>query len=309
MTPFKRDGPVDLDGSARWRATSSTTARTAASLPVPRREPDAVRDERFELYAAVLDEVGDGATVVAGTGAYDTATRSISPSVRTDRRRRRPDRDARTIEAAQRGIVARFEAVAAATDKPVIVYNIPGRVAINIEPETITRLARSRRPRGQAGVRRSRAARHIVEQPRPLRGRRRPDHAVPRLGGVGGVCVRPHVLGPQVKEMIRLWNAGEPTRRGRSTARSALDRDPARRSEPDRDQGGPEPARPRGRRPPAAAGRRHRGRARARARLSRPAGLLAPARGLAAAGPAGRAYTPAREPEDRPARVSAEFAA
>ena len=41
----------------------------------------------------------------------------------------------------QRGIVAHFEAVAAATDKPVVVYNIPSRVVINIEPETIARLA------------------------------------------------------------------------------------------------------------------------------------------------------------------------
>ena len=41
----------------------------------------------------------------------------------------------------QRGIVAHFEAIAAASDRPVVVYNIPSRVVVNIEPDTISRLA------------------------------------------------------------------------------------------------------------------------------------------------------------------------
>src|SRR5205814_9941524 len=41
----------------------------------------------------------------------------------------------------QRGIVAHFEEIARASDRPIIVYNIPARVVINIEPETISRLA------------------------------------------------------------------------------------------------------------------------------------------------------------------------
>jgi 4-hydroxy-tetrahydrodipicolinate synthase len=41
----------------------------------------------------------------------------------------------------QRGIVAHFEAIAQASDRPIVVYNIPSRVIVAIEPETITRLA------------------------------------------------------------------------------------------------------------------------------------------------------------------------
>ena len=166
----------------------------------------------------------------------------------------------------QRGIVAHFEAVAAATDKPVVVYNIPSRVVINIEPETITRLAEIENVRAVKQAYDDLAqAKHIVETGLDLYAGD-DDLILPflELGGVGGVCVHTHVVGPQVKEVVRLWNAGEhdAARDARSGAR-AVDRDPARRSEPDRDQGGPEPARSRGRRPPAAARRGDRGGARA----------------------------------------------
>ena len=53
-------------------------------------------------------------------------------------------------------------------------------------------------------------ARHIVETGLELYAGD-DDLIVPflELGGVGGVCVHTHVVGPQVKELIRLWNAGE----------------------------------------------------------------------------------------------------
>ncbi len=111
----------------------------------------------------------------------------------------------------QRGIVAHFEAVAAATDKPIVVYNIPGRVVINIEPETITRLAEIENVRAvKQAYDDLEQARHIVETGLDLYAGD-DDLILPflELGGVGGVCVHTHVVGPQVKELIRLWNAGE----------------------------------------------------------------------------------------------------
>ena len=121
----------------------------------------------------------------------------------------------------QRGIVAHFEAVAAATDKPVVVYNIPSRVVINIEPETITRLAEIENVRAVKQAYDDLAqARHIVETGLDLYAGD-DDLILPflELGGVGGVCVHTHVVGPQVKEVVRLWNAGE------HDAARALDRE------------------------------------------------------------------------------------
>src|SRR5213076_944918 len=103
-----------------------------------------------------------------------------------------------------RGIVEHFKAVAAATDRPVIAYNIPGRVVVNIEPETMTELAQI--PNVSA-VKQSNAdldqARHIVELGLDLYAG--DDNLVlpfVELGGLGGVCVHTHVVGQQVKEMI-----------------------------------------------------------------------------------------------------------
>ncbi len=130
LTPFKDDGSVDLesfralaghlvDNGSDGLVVAGTTGESATLSD----------DERFELYAAALDEVGDRATVVAGTGTYDTRH-----SIHLTERAHELGVDACLIvtpyysKPPQRGIVAHFEAVAAATDKPIVVYNIPGRV-------------------------------------------------------------------------------------------------------------------------------------------------------------------------------------
>ena len=82
---------------------------------------------------------------------------------RRGRRRRVPDRTPYYNKPPQEGIVAHFEAIAAVTERPLIAYNIPSRVVVNIEPETISRLAEiERRGRGQAGAPDLEQARHIV---------------------------------------------------------------------------------------------------------------------------------------------------
>ena len=100
-------------------------------------------DEKLELFAAALEAVGDRATVVAGTGTYDTRH-----SMHLTERAHELGVDAFLVvtpyynKPPQRAIVRHFEEIAARTDKPVVVYNIPSRVVVNIEPETIEQLAR-----------------------------------------------------------------------------------------------------------------------------------------------------------------------
>ena len=272
VTPFKRDGSLDLDsfralaqhlvdnGSDGLVVTGTTGESTTLS-----------DDERFELYAAAVDEVGDRATVVAGTGTYDTRH-----SIHLTERAHELGVDACLIvtpyysKPPQRGIVEHFKAIAAATDKPIVVYNIPSRVVINIEPATISQLAEIdnvtavKQANDDLGE-----AKHIVDTGLDLYAGD-DDLILPflELGAVGGVCVHTHVVGPQVKELIRLWKAGEhEAARALDRELAAVDRAAARRRQPDRDQVGAEPARARGRRPPAAARRGEPRRARPRARL------------------------------------------
>ena len=223
VTPFKADGSVDLDSfRALARHLVANGSDGLVVTGTTGESPTLSDDERFQLYAAALEEVGDRATVIAGTGTYDTR-HSIHLTEQADAL----GVDGFLIvtpyysKPPQRGIVAHFEAVAAATDRPVVVYNIPGRVVINIEPETIERLAEIENVRAVKQANDDlEQARRIVETGLDLYAGD-DDLILPflELGGVGGVCVHTHVVGPQVKELVRLWKAGE------HDAARALDRE------------------------------------------------------------------------------------
>ena len=223
VTPFREDGSVDLDAfRALARHLVDNGSDGLVVTGTTGESPTLSDDERFRLYAAALEEVGDRAIVVAGTGTYDTRH-----SVHLTEKAHELGAHGFLVvtpyysKPPQRGIVAHFEAVAAATDRPVVVYNIPGRVVINIEPETITQLAAIENVRAVKQAYDDLAqARHIVETGLDLYAGD-DDLILPflELGGVGGVCVHTHVVGPQVKELVRLWKAGE------HDAARALDRE------------------------------------------------------------------------------------
>ena len=213
VTPFDADGAVDLgryrelcaflvDHGSDGVVVNGTTGE-AATLS---------EKERVGLIRAALDAIGDRATVVAGTG-----TNSTAHSIHLTEQAHEAGAHAVLVvtpyynKPPQRGIIEHFKAVAAATDRPVIAYNIPGRVVINVEPETMTELAEI--PNVTA-VKQSNAdldqARHIVDLGLDLYAGD-DDLVLPfvELGGRGGVCVHTHVVGPQVKEMIRLVHEGD----------------------------------------------------------------------------------------------------
>jgi 4-hydroxy-tetrahydrodipicolinate synthase len=111
----------------------------------------------------------------------------------------------------QRGIVAHFEAIARPSDRPIVAYNIPSRVAINIESDTISRLAEIETVRAvkQANDDLDQA-RHIVSTGLTLYAG--DDNLIQpflELGGGGGICVHTHVVGPQVAEQVRAARDGD----------------------------------------------------------------------------------------------------
>jgi 4-hydroxy-tetrahydrodipicolinate synthase len=143
VTPFTDDGKLDVEGAQRLAAhlvehghdglvVSGTTGES----------PTTSDEEQVTVLRAVLEAVGDRAYVVAGVGTNDTA-HSIEK--------------ARAAEAAgahgllvvtpyyskppQAGLVAHFTAVADAAGLPMMLYDIPGRSGVPINPETLVRLA------------------------------------------------------------------------------------------------------------------------------------------------------------------------
>jgi 4-hydroxy-tetrahydrodipicolinate synthase len=214
VTPFDRDGAVDYE---RFRELARHCVETGSDglvvAATTGESPTLTDDERCELFSAAVDAVGGDATVIGSTGTYSTAH-----SVHLTEKAHELGVDGFLVvtpyynKPPPRGIVEHFKAIAAVSDRPIIVYNIPQRVVINIEPETIVELAEipSVQAVKQATEEIDQAKRIVEETDLDLYAGS--DHLVYpflEVGGVGGVCVHGQVVGTQVKEMIRLFKAGD----------------------------------------------------------------------------------------------------
>jgi 4-hydroxy-tetrahydrodipicolinate synthase len=230
VTPFDGDGRVNLasfrllasylvDNGSDGLVVTATTGESATLTD----------EERFALYEAAVDEVGGRATVIAGTGTYSTAH-----SVHLTERAHELGVDGFLVvtpyynKPPPRGIVDHFKAIAAVSDKPIVAYNIPARVVINVDPDTMVELAEIPTVTAvkQANADLDQARRILAETDLDLYAGD-DDLVLPflELGGTGGVCVHSHVVGPQVKELIRRFREGdaEGARRLDEETRPALD--------------------------------------------------------------------------------------
>ncbi|MEZ5094312.1 4-hydroxy-tetrahydrodipicolinate synthase [Nocardioides sp.] len=142
-TAFHDDGSVDLDGTARVAAhlvdhghdgvvVSGTTGESPTTTVV----------EDGDLLRAVIDAVGDRATVVAGVGTNATAH-----SVELAQQAEKLGADGMLLvtpyynKPSQAGILEHFRQVVDAAPLPVMLYDVPGRTGVAIAPETYRRAA------------------------------------------------------------------------------------------------------------------------------------------------------------------------
>ena len=213
VTPFDPRGEVDLEAfRALCRFLVDNGSDGVVVAGTTGESPTLSDDERLALVEAAVDELKGRATVVAGTGTYSTAH-----SIHLTERAHALGVDGCLVvtpyynKPPQRAIVEHFKAIAQATDRPIVVYNIPARVVVNIEPETISRLAEIPNVRAvkQANDDLDQA-RHIVELGLDLyAGDDNILQPFLELGGVGGICVHTHVVGPRVQEQVRRVRAGD----------------------------------------------------------------------------------------------------
>jgi 4-hydroxy-tetrahydrodipicolinate synthase len=214
VTPFGRDGAVDFE---RFRELALHLVESGSDGLVVAgttgESPNLTDDERLELFRVAVDALDGRGTVIAGTGTYSTAH-----SVHLTREAHELGVDGYLVVAPYynkppaRGIVEHFRAIADVSDRPIIAYNIPARVVINIEPETIVELAAIPTVRAvkQANDDLAQARRIVSETDLDLyAGDDNLIFPFLELGGVGGVCVHTHVVGPRVKAMIRAFRDGD----------------------------------------------------------------------------------------------------
>lgn len=219
VTPFASDG--ELDVKAARRLAGHLVDHGSDGLVVAGttgESPTLTHREKLDLFEAVLAEVGDRATVIAGTGTYDTRetvelTRAacglgVHACLLVTPYYSKPP---------QNGLLAHFRAVADASDRPLMLYDIPGRTARRVERATVVELAAHGRivavkdavgDAGETAALRSDldAAGHtqfeIYSGDDPL--------VLPHLaaGAVGIVSVCSHLVGPRLVEMFDHWEAG-----------------------------------------------------------------------------------------------------
>ena len=214
VTPFKPDGAIDFERFrelAQYLVESGSDGLVVAGTTGE--SPTLSDVERLELFRVAVDTLDGQGTVVAGTGTYSTAH-----SVHLTREAHELGVDGFLVvtpyynKPPPRGIVEHFRAIADVSDRPIVVYNIPGRVVVNIEPETIVELAEIPTVRAvkQANDDTVQARRIVEETDLDLyAGDDNLIFPFLELGAVGGICVHTHVVGLRVKAMIRAFREGD----------------------------------------------------------------------------------------------------
>jgi 4-hydroxy-tetrahydrodipicolinate synthase len=215
VTPFDERGDLDLDAAvelANWLVENGSDGLVLAGTTGE--SPTLTESEELVLFRTVRDAVS--VPVVAGAGSNSTASAGEQT-----RRASETGVDAVLSVApyynrpSQAGLEAHFRAVAAATDLPVILYDIPGRTGRKISTETILRLAHDvpnitglKDAAGDPGE----TARVIAQAPSGFEVYSGDDPlTLPLLavGAVGVISVASHWVGRQMSEMIEAFEKGD----------------------------------------------------------------------------------------------------
>jgi 4-hydroxy-tetrahydrodipicolinate synthase len=216
VTPMVESGAVDKQGLKKlveYHIAQGTDALVAVGTSGESATLD--EDEHIDVIKSVVDYAGGRIPVMAGTGANST-TEAITLTFKA----KRVGADACLIvtpyynKPTQEGLYLHYKAIAEAVDIPQILYNVPGRTACDMLPETIGRLSHIA---NIAGIKEATGDLSRVKQIRDLTG---PDFAIYSgddatsrefclLGGNGTITVTGNVAPRLVHEMIRAAMAGD----------------------------------------------------------------------------------------------------
>jgi 4-hydroxy-tetrahydrodipicolinate synthase len=199
VTPFDEQGRVDEDAFAAL--VHHLLDNGSDGLVVAGTTGESGDDEKLRIWQLAVAEA-DGAPVIAGTGTNDTAH-----SVHLTEKATEAGVDGVLVvtpyynKPNRRGLRAHFEAVAAATDKPVVLYNIPSRCVIDLPNEFLRELAQT--IPSVAAVKQARFEDiEAIDGLDLLAGNDDTLAEVLDKGGTGGICVASHIVGREMRRMI-----------------------------------------------------------------------------------------------------------
>jgi 4-hydroxy-tetrahydrodipicolinate synthase len=207
VTPFDRDGALNEDAAARLMQHLLENGSDGLVLAGSTGEGATLTDEeKARLWEIGVAESGD-ATIIAGAGTYDT-----HHTVELTRRAAAIGVDGMLVVTPyyvrpnRRGIKAHFEAVAAATDKPIVAYNIPSRTATDMPNDLLAELAEIDNVVAVKQARYDDLA--PIDGMDLLAGNDDILAKVMDLGGAGGILVASHLVGGEMRRIV-----DEPERR------------------------------------------------------------------------------------------------
>ena len=209
VTPFTESGEVDYEQAKKLALALLDSGSDGVVVAATTGEaPTLTWDEEMQMFQEIKSAVGDRGTIVAYTGSNSTAE-----AVEATR-----DADKIGVDAylsvvpyynrpSQEGIYQHFKAVAECTSLPVIMYNIPSRVVVNMTSDTIARLSQID---NIVGVKEANGDMvHVAETINKSRedfciwsGNDNDTFAIMALGGYGTLGVHTHLVGKQVKKMM-----------------------------------------------------------------------------------------------------------
>jgi 4-hydroxy-tetrahydrodipicolinate synthase len=209
VTPFTEDRSVDegaarklarhlIDNGSHGLVLSGTTGES----------PTLDDDEKLSLLRAVRDELGPDVLLICGSGSNDTRhSERLSAAA--------ADEGADAVLAVtpyynkpnRAGLIAHYQAIARAAGVPVVLYNIPSRVVVNVPPDLLAELAEIE---NVVGVKQANDDElQPVEGLRVLAGNDGTFLRTLEMGGPGGVLVATHLVGPEMRAIYDAVQAGD----------------------------------------------------------------------------------------------------
>jgi 4-hydroxy-tetrahydrodipicolinate synthase len=216
VTPFDSKGHIDFPKTTQlvnYLLANGTESLVVAGTTGE--SPTLSKEEKLALFEHVVKVVEKRVPVIAGTGNYNTYE-----STELTKKAEQLGVDAIMLVApyynkpSQEGLYQHFKAIAESTTLPVMVYNIPGRSAVNIDADTVIRLASIDNIVAvkEASGNLSAMAKIIANTPEDFYLYSGDDGVtipVLAIGGTGVVSVASHVIGNEMQEMVNTFLSGD----------------------------------------------------------------------------------------------------
>lgn len=216
VTPFDHKGHIDFQKTTQlinYLLANGTESLVVAGTTGE--SPTLSKEEKLALFEHVVKVVHNRVPVIAGTGSYNTYA-----TIELTKKAEQIGVDAIMLVAPyynkpnQEGLYQHFKTIAENTELPILLYNIPSRSAINIEPETIIRLSKITNIVAvkEASGNLNNMTKIIANTSEDFELYTGDDGVtlpVLSIGGVGVISVASHIIGNEIQEMVNKFIQGD----------------------------------------------------------------------------------------------------